>query len=136
MGLFFTNTYRVSQRAAAIVNYCAQKYPILIAPYLEQMIDNLSNVNLHDAVKRNTVRILQFIDIPEKLMGKTANVCFDFLKSGTEPIAVKCFSMSVLYNISKKNPGLNNELKLVIEAQMPYGSAGYKSRAKRILKEL
>ncbi|MEO5572254.1 MAG: hypothetical protein ABIT08_10200 [Bacteroidia bacterium] len=135
MHLFFNDEYRVVQRAAWIVNNCAEDYPELIKPYLEKMIDYLQKP-VHDAVRRNTVRILQFIDIPKRLNGKAASVCFDLLQSKDEPVGVKVFSMSVLGNLCKTEPGLKNELRLVIEEQLPYSTAGFLSRAKKILKRL
>jgi hypothetical protein len=44
--------------------------------------------------------------------------------------------MSVLGDIAKKEPALEKELKLIIEEQFPYGSAGFRSRAKKILKSM
>jgi hypothetical protein len=44
--------------------------------------------------------------------------------------------MTVLFNIVKKYPELKDELKMSIEDQLPYGSAGFKSRGRRILKSL
>ena len=135
MNLFLGNTYRVTQRAAWVMSNCAEEYPELIKPYLEKMLDNLYQP-VHDAVKRNTVRTLQGITIPKKLQGKVADICFQFLCSKDETIAVKVFSMTVLYNLSKEHPDLKNELRMAIEEQMPYASAGFKSRGKKILKVL
>jgi hypothetical protein len=42
----------------------------------------------------------------------------------------------VLGNIAQKLPDLKKELQLVVEDQLPYASAGYKSRAKKIIKTL
>src|SRR5581483_5363715 len=84
MQLFFTNEYRISQRASWPVSYCAEKHPELITPYLELLLDNLRNP-IHNAVKRNTVRILQNIQLPDSLLGKAVDVCFTFLMSKTEP---------------------------------------------------
>ncbi len=135
MNLFFNDEYRVVQRSAWIVNNCAGNHPELIKPYLKKMIDYLQKP-VHDAVRRNTIRILQFIDIPKNLTGKAANVCFNLLQSKDEPVAVKVFSMTVLGKLCKTEPGLKNELQLLIEDQLPYSTAGFRSRAKRILKEL
>ncbi|WP_020528207.1 hypothetical protein [Flexithrix dorotheae] len=133
--LFLNGEMRVTQRASWVVGHCADQYPELITPYLPTLVYNLRN-NIHDAVKRNTVRILQDIDIPEDLIGEAADICFEFLQSNKEAIAIKVFSMTVLFNITKSIPELANELKVIIEDQMPYGSAGFKSRGKKILKEL
>ncbi|QSE97658.1 hypothetical protein [Fulvivirga lutea] len=135
MSLFLGDDYRTSQRAAWAVSKCHDKNPELIAPYLKHMLQNLEKAH-HDAVKRNTLRILQDIEIPESLWGKTADVCFKVMQSSAEPIAVKVFGMTVLANICQKVPELKNELRLIIEDQLPYGSAGFKSRAKKVLKDL
>lgn len=136
MQLFLYHEYRVEQRSAWAVSYCAEVHPHLILPYMKPMIDLLKKKNVHDAVKRNIVRILQFIDIPKKYFAKLANACFDLLLSKEEPVAVKVFSMTVLANICKYEPALASELRLVIEDQLPYGSAGFKSRADKVLREI
>ncbi len=135
MQLFLSDDYRVTQRASWVVSHCADRYPHLIQPYLSQLIANLRN-NVHVAVRRNTVRILQDISIPDQLIGETADICFQFLESRDEPVAVKVFAMTILGNICDKIPELKNELALIIEDQLPYASAGYKSRAKKVLKKI
>jgi hypothetical protein len=44
--------------------------------------------------------------------------------------------MTVLANIAMEEPDLKDELKIVIEDGLPYGSAAYISRAKKTLKQL
>jgi hypothetical protein len=136
MELFLRPECRVSQRAAWSVNFCSQQHPELIKSHLAAMIKNLDREDLHDAVKRNTVRILQFIDIPEKLQGDLADICFRYLLSADEPAAIKAFSMSVLFNICKDHPELKNELKMIIEDQMPYAPASFIARGRKILTAL
>lgn len=133
--LFLANEYRVTQRAAWVFRLCVDAHPWLLDKHLKSIIENLQKP-VHDAVKRNTVRILQFVNIPEELMGLTADICFRFLNSGSEPVAVKVFSMTVLFNIVKEYPELKDELKISIEDQLPFASAGFKSRAGKILKAL
>jgi hypothetical protein len=135
MKLFLYGEYIVTQRAARCVNECVEKYPGLIHPYLKQIIGNLDR-HVHDAVRRNTLRILQLIELPESLFGIVTERCFQFLASKSEPVAVKVFAMQVLFNISEKEPGLKNELRLLIEEQMPYASAGFKARGTHILQAL
>lgn len=135
MDIFFGESYRLNQRSAWVINFCAEAHPDLFQPYLGKMIHNLRN-DVHDAVKRNTLRMLQNYDVPEEYMGELADSCFEFLASNKEPIAIKVFSMSVLANIVEKFPELRNELQVLIEDQMPYGSAGFKSRGKKILARL
>lgn len=127
--------YRLPQRAAAVVNQVCEQQPDLLKPYYEKVILNLRN-DVHDAVKRNTVRLLQFHHIPEELLGEAADICFELLQSAKEPVAIKVFSMTVLLNIVRRVPELKSELEYMIEEQLPYGSAGFVSRGRKILKAL
>src|SRR5262245_63428700 len=69
MKLFFAGEYRLTQRAAGIMNYCAERRPELIKPYLPKLLDCLKRDDMHDAVKRNVVRLLQYVELPRRLMG-------------------------------------------------------------------
>jgi hypothetical protein len=133
--LFLGKEYRVTQRAAWVVSHCADEHPWLIEKHIEPMILNLQKP-VNDAVKRNTLRVLRYVEIPEDLMGIAADICFKYLLSGKEPVAVKVHAMDVLFNITRKFPELKEELKLAIEDQMPFGSAGFRSRGGKILKSL
>jgi len=133
--LFLADEYRVTQRAAWALSYCAIEHPELIQKHLKKIILNLEKP-VHVAVKRNTLRFIQFVQIPRTLQGRAAEICFRFLNDLKEPIAIRVFAMSVLANICQVHPELSNELRLSIEAQLPYGSAGVHSRAKKVLKSL
>ena len=133
MECFFADEWRLNQCAAYSVNYVVEKHPHLFDPYLKKAINNLKTPK-HDAVKRNTLRILQTHKVPEKLQGTLLSLAFDFLASHKEPIAIKVFSMGVIFEMGKKEPDLFHELKVLIEDQLPTGSSGFKSRGKKYLK--
>jgi len=44
--------------------------------------------------------------------------------------------MTVIYNLTEQLPDLARELRLLIEDQYDLGSAGFKSRGKKVLKQL
>ncbi|MBK8610862.1 MAG: hypothetical protein IPL84_13220 [Chitinophagaceae bacterium] len=133
---FLSDEYRVVQRAAWPISYCVDAHPELINRHWKKLIDNLKKPNLHDAVKRNSIRLMQEIDLPKKYHGEIMNRCFKYLESPTEALAVKIFSLSVLGNLATYYPEIKSELILIIEDQLPHQSAGFKSRAKRVLKSL
>lgn len=135
MALFLGEEYRVTQRAAWVVSHCADDYPWLIEKHVEPMLLNLQKP-VNDPVKRNTLRVLRYVKIPEDLMGIAADLCFEFLQSGKEPVAIKIHAMSILHNIVLQFPELKEELHIAIEDQMPYGSAGFKNRGGKVLKAL
>lgn len=136
MELFLHGEYRVVQRASWVVSRCGESHPELIEPWLSPMINRARDHEVHNAVKRNVVRVLQFVDIPRRHQGSAAALCFDFLSSRDAPVAVKVFSMTVLASIAVKEPDLKNEVRLIIEQMMPFGSAGIQSRGKKILRRL
>jgi hypothetical protein len=134
--IFMQGPYRVTQRAAWPISYCVQNHPELIKGHLEKMIDFADQPGVHGAVKRNTIRFLQFIAIPRNLQGKVFDFCLRCLANPKEPIAIRVFSMTVLSNLAKENPELKNEIIPLIEDQLPFTSAGFRSRGTRVLKEL
>jgi hypothetical protein len=133
---FFKGPYRVTQRASWPLSHCVEHHPALIKPHLKKIITHLRTPGHHDSVKRNTIRLLQFIDIPKSLQGSVVDICFEFLSDPKEPIAVKVFSMTVLANITRERPELGNELIIVIEDQLPYSGPAFISRARRVRKQL
>ena len=136
VNVFLAGPYRVTQRAVWPLSICVENNPDLIKPHLRRVLAYTNRQGVHDAVKRNIVRLLQFIEIPKQMQGLTTEICFKFLNDKKEPIAVRVFSMTVLANLAKKLPELKNELIPMIEDQMPYGSAGFISRGRKVLKEL
>src|SRR5579872_6825293 len=90
--LFLEGPYRVTQRAAWPLSCCIELNPQLIEPHLKVILNCSAKPNVPDAVKRNVLRLLQFIEIPKKLQGLTATICFDFLNNKKESIAVRVFS--------------------------------------------
>ena len=135
MELFFSDDNRLAQRAAWVMSHCVEKQPKLATPYLEKLVKHLYKSN-EDAIKRNSLRILQYIEIPEPLWGETLEKCFEYLESNNEAIAIRAFSMTVAYNISQHVPEIKPELKALIEEIIIFGSAGLKSRGNKILKKL
>jgi hypothetical protein len=134
--LFLQDEYRMVQRAAWPVSYCVQLNHSFINKHWKDLIQNLQKATLHVAVKRNSIRLLQEIDIPEKYRGEIMNLCFKYLESPTEALAVKVFSMTVLGNLAKYYPEIIPELKLILEDQLPFQTAGFKSRAQKVLKAI
>lgn len=132
--LFLNDEYRVVQRAAWPVSYCVIAHPKLIKNNFEKLIKNLSKPNLHNAVKRNSIRLLQHVDIPKKYQGEIMEICFAYVVSPAEPVAVKVFSLTVLGNLAKKYPEIIPEIKVLIDEQLPHQTAAFKSRANKLLK--
>lgn len=132
--LFINDEYRVVQRAGWPMSYSAIAHPELFNKHFGVLLKNLAKDNLHNAVKRNSIRLLQEINIPESYQGEVMEICFKYVASPTEAVAVKAFSLKVLGNLAKVYPEIIPEIKLLIEDQMSIRTAAFKSRAKQLLK--
>lgn len=128
--------YIFTQRSAWAVRYIGEKSPEIMLPWLPKLVSNLRQPNLHDAIKRNTLNVFEPLDFPAALDEDLADLCFGYLNDPKEPIAIRCASMTVLEKICKRIPELKSELRLILEEHLEHGSAGFKSRAKRVLGKL
>ena len=136
MEYFLQGEDRLAQKSAWIIGHCTELHPESANPWLKQMIKKIQEPGVHCALKRNVVRILQFVDIPRSLQGITATLCFELISSIEEPIAARTFSITVIANIAKEEPALKKELEIAIKRMLPYATAAFRARAKKVLKNL
>jgi hypothetical protein len=134
MKLFFAGEYRLTQRAAWPMSYCAELHPELIRPYLPKLLKCLRRGDQHDAVRRNVLRLLQYVEIPKRLMGRVYTHCVDFIDDPDQPIAVRAFAMTVAARIAETEPDLLNELRLVVSKHLPNSTPAFRVRARNILR--
>ena len=132
----YDKEYRVIQRAGWPLSEVVMKHPLLIKKHLGKILNYVNTTGLHNAVKRNSIRLLQNLKIPRKFHGQVMNLCFDYILDPTEKIAVKAFSLTVLRNLSQLYPEIKQELKTIIEDRWEFETAAFHSRAKKILKEI
>lgn len=124
------------QLAAGSMSICVEKHPSLLKAYIKKLIKAASASSATDSLKRNVPRALQFVQVPAKDQGIVADFCSTALSNRKEAIAIRVFAMTILGNIAKEHPDLKQELVLLLEGELPVGSAGYISRAKKVLKQL
>jgi len=83
MKLFLQGDQDISRRSAWVVGHCCERHPELAQPWLKAMIKKMQEPDIHNAIQRNVMRILQYVEIPRSLKGTVANICFNFI-SGTK----------------------------------------------------
>lgn len=133
--LFLNDEYRVVQRAAWPMSYCVGDRPEFIKKHFSALLKALEKPGSPDSVRRNGVRLLQYVDIPKRYHGQVMDICFRYIASPTEAVAIKAFSITVLQKLAKLYPGIINEIKLIIDERWHYETAAFKTRAKKLLKE-
>lgn len=133
--LFLHDEPIVVQRAGWPMSYVACSHPDMVQKHIGKLLRNLRKKKLHDAVKRNIVRLLQHVPVPVKFHGEMMNTCFDYIASSSEAAAIKAFSLTVLENLSKLYPEIRKELNTIIKDRWDYETAAFKCRAKKLLRE-
>jgi len=134
--LFLHDDYRVVQRSAWVLSYVAEKHPRLIEENIHSLVNRLYDKDIHIAVKRNVIRVLQFIPVPLDLQAKVMNLCIEFTSNPIETVAVRCFSMTVLCNLAKQYPDIKHEVEMIVSSNLKESTAGFKARAKKVLNQL
>jgi hypothetical protein len=122
------------QRASWLLAVISRKHPEVITPYIKKFIDSLPDFGI-DGIKRNMLSALCTQDIPKKLQGKMVDICFNFILSPTETVAVKVLSLDIVSKLIKEHPDLKNELKAAIEDQIPKTTIAFQSKGKKLLRQ-
>jgi hypothetical protein len=134
--VYLAGPYRITQRSAWALSLCVERYPHLLKPHFKRILDHLKTPGVHNAAKRNTIRLLQFVEVPKVHFGRVADLCFGYLRDNKEAVAIRVFSMSVLNNLARREPDLLGELRITIEDRMHSSSPAFRSRASKILREI
>ena len=112
--VFVNGNYRLAQRAVRIISQVSDATPELLAPHLPALVHALAHTN-SNAVKRNLVRLLQVVNLPEEQQGEIAQQCFAFVNNPKEAIAVRAFAITVLARICQLQPELTREFALLLD---------------------
>ena len=135
VAIFLRNEEPLSRRAAWVVDTVAEKFPNLLDPYLESIGASLPRFD-HDGLKRLSLRMLSRSPLPQKYLGDLMNICFDWLISPKESVAVKVYAMEILYRMSNEEPELKKELADSIEWRLSEETPGFQNHGLKLLKKL
>jgi len=134
----FSLDKKLAFHASWTLTKVCDKYPEIIYPHLSGIIEKLDKLD-NESAQRSFLRIISLSDIKrvsDKIHGKLAESCFNELRSGFSSIAIKAYSMEILYKLALIYPELANELAASINMLQGEGSAGIVARGTIILKKL
>lgn len=121
-----------------IIEMIAEKETHLLYPFLDT-ICNQSKIITNKSATRGLSRTLLFVsthlDLTENQEEKIIEKCLDWLISD-ERVACKAYAIRTLFNFSKKQTWLKEELKTILESDYNKHSAAYKAVAREILLKL
>ena len=134
----YSSDKKLAFRASWTLTKVCDKFPELIYPYLPKIVETLATID-NESTLRSFLRILSLTDLEKinaRQHGLLADFSFNILNSGFSAIAVKAYSMEILYKLALLYPELGNELSASIRILMEDGSAGIKARGQLIIRKL
>jgi hypothetical protein len=134
----FSNDRKLSFHASWALSKTCDKYPEAIVPYLVRLVDSLGKID-NQSVERSFLRVASLADLSvldSKRHGILADHCFASLRSGFSAIAVKAYSMEILYKLALIYPDLIREFTDTVNMLHGDGSAGIIAKGKIVLKKL
>lgn len=135
-------------RGGWALDLALQKDLYLILPSLDKFCDGLLKLTDESAIRSfakisEALLVAYFQKSDERVISRLnsghmetmTEACFDWL-IGEHKVAAKAFAMTSLYELGKKFEWIHPELKIILHRGYEDGSAGFKSRARKVLDKL
>ena len=139
MEAFLECEYRVVQRSAMVVGDLGREKPNWLKPWHARMIA-AADPAPHPSVSRNVMRYfseLPLSSINEENQGPLLDLAFRLAEDQTEAVAIRVYSISMVFNFCALYPELKDELRGIIELTIAEGTTpGFRSRGSKILQLL
>ena len=125
----------VPPRASWAAEGISRNFPRLADKYVYPFVEGLPYFT-HPGTRRNVLKMLSRMPIPEELQGTLIDLCFKWMTGEEEPVAVKVFCMDIVARHLGMYPDLRFELREVIEDQYSRSSAGFQAHGRKVLKQI
>ena len=128
---------KYSQRAARIVSYLLIKPGTLFPEYIDIVLNKLDTIH-DESIKFCFLHIFTECDLPDddEKLGILTKICFDSVEAKVQRIAIKVYSIDILYRISEIVPEIKPEVFYIINKYMQDAPMSYTSRGFKILNKL
>ncbi|MDR0874324.1 MAG: hypothetical protein LBN27_12820 [Prevotellaceae bacterium] len=131
--LIFAKDPKTAWRAAWAVEKVCERQPERLAPKLAEIIAALPHFR-HDGSKRSLLLVILRAPLPEPIPVELINLCFEWLVSPRESVAVQVNCLKVLDKIARREPDLQQEIALYLSGDLSEYSVGYRTAARNWLK--
>jgi hypothetical protein len=146
--IVFEINHKISIKAAWVLEFVCAENLNLLTPYLTYFTNNINTVK-YDSAVRPISKICEFLakaytsknatiikyKITDKQIETIIETGFDWL-IGSQKVAVKAYTMEMLFLFGKNKNWVHTELQLIIQQNIVKESAAYKARGKKILKSI
>lgn len=134
----FSDKKRLAFRSSWLLTKMYDRHPDMIRPYLSEVIHKIRKLR-NEGVTRSFMRILSFEEIKnftKEEHGILADYCLESLNDPSGPVAIKAYSMEILYRLTVIYPELGNEVAASILSVMEEGSPAVLSKGKNVLRRI
>jgi hypothetical protein len=136
MEIALYNRNKKSWRAAYLIDKINDNHPILLNPFLNEIIDRV-RIEKNHSKKRHFLKLISQNELPSEQQGVMLDFCIKTFTSAKDDLAVRVHAMQILYNISEKELELKPEILALIEYEMEnHSSAGIVSRGRKLAEQL
>ncbi|RLD29465.1 MAG: adenylosuccinate lyase [Bacteroidetes bacterium] len=148
LSILFMLDDKVSCRAAWVLEFTCNKDLEVLISYLDIFTKNIHKVHLDSAV-RPVAKVCEYlvkayyskhnnnikIALKPIYQERIIEACFDWMITD-QKVAVKAYSMNSLYLLGQDYDWVHPELKTILERGFHSESAGFKARARHLLKKI
>jgi hypothetical protein len=132
--LLLSEDYRIAQRAAGVLFYLAKRSGEIPGPHMKRLVAASEAEDAPRVVRRNVLRIFQFVDAPENVRSRLFSHCLDVIGDPHQDRAIRAFAMTAALRAAGSSDELKRELSLVIEMQLPHETApSFVNHARRVV---
>jgi hypothetical protein len=133
MKFLFCGEAPCNDKASWVMVNVLEKYPDLMLPYRDKMLDYLEHPGTQIMFKRHIIKAYYLSHLPKKKLGLLTSQAMQYLANPQEGKALRVYSMNVLEKIVAKYPELKPEFELILKETLKEKVAWLNIKAGRIL---
>ncbi|HEY1048013.1 MAG TPA: hypothetical protein VGF79_16355 [Bacteroidia bacterium] len=122
--------------ASWIVSHAAEYTPEIIDSKISAQILNRLKITQKGTIKRNLIRIFQYVILKGKQSFELLDVAFGFFENPKEEIAVRAFSLTCLEKHLDQFPEIIPEIEFIIEREYESLTPAFIARVRNFNKKI
>ena len=126
---------RVATRFMWLVGDICELKPRVVFPTITYFFSKRKTIHVTN-FNRSLAKMFWLAGVPKEIEGQATTEMFNWMMDPNVIVSTKNYSILALSNLATKYSELKNELKLVIEDQLPKSSVSFKKCAKKVLAQI
>ncbi|HBS87890.1 MAG: hypothetical protein A2W91_10760 [Bacteroidetes bacterium GWF2_38_335] len=101
-------------RAAWTMQQIIEEFPELLNKYYSRLVPQIEKCP-DDSTRKVLMKMIILTELKEKHINKLYDICYRYFLDAKRSLAVRAYSLEILYKISLKYPELSNEVLLLLD---------------------